>query len=1271
MVAVPRNRFPTVALWLTGLLLLTVFALNAAARVSPSSDSPLRLNGFSHPDEVQKPAGVGDGPISPAIAEANRRKFREATAARDTFTGKNPVRATAQLGHDGSIEFLCWSPDGTRLATGGGDPTVFIWDTATGKLIARLVGHLKAVLSAGWSPDGKTLVTGSLDATVCLWNPETGVRRGIFQGHSRPVGQLEWSPAGGRILSISRGETALVWNPETRDILHRRDFGSELISFGHWSPDGKRVLLGSAGNDVLLWSPGENRPESRCSGHSDWVLNARWSPDGTRVMTISKDRTVRRWDAADGKELQRFSLSSNVMFPDWSPAGDQIVTADEFGTVSLYRFDTETGTTKKIDLNIPASTFKWSPVGDKLALTTEQGAVIYDSRTGREIERTSDNKWAAVRPAWSPAGDRFAVGYFSGNRIAIFDTAANQQLRIENRGNTVKKSAWSPDATKLLVIQRNDGATIWFPEKGDGPVHLDGPENGVFDAVWSPDGNRVASAGNDAVIRVWDAATGKEVWRFTGHSRPTNSVQWSPDGRRLLSKGQEAAAYITTPATDARPIRLYANKYHLVNAEWSPDGSRVLTSGVDGVIRIWDAASGNELLHRSAKEPTSVQAYWSPDGKLVLVVWVDDAVRVFNAATLEETVHFGDEKSPATVAIWSPDGKSILTGAQFPFDRDKTAHIWDAATGTETMRLVGHSLFVESAEWSADSKQVLTFSEDRTAAIWDVRTGEVRTVLAGHSGHILGVSFARGAGRILTGGDDGTARMWDAATGRELCQLVSFQKGAEWAVVDPEGRFDVSDPTEVSGLHWVVTENGRATPYGIELFFRQYYEPSLLRRIVAGENFRPIPSIASLNRAQPKVAIEEKPFVRVLAIGETTPEVSVAVTVSPPLGVTGQKGRAFDLKLFRDGQLVGFEGGELRFPADGSHTKLFRVRLPRRASPRLVEFSAYCFNDDGVRSTRAAISFTPPPLEEKKGRAFVVVFGVNRYQNPKIHPLNFAAADARAFRTTLVERLERSGAFSEVVGISLISDTDAPPTATKANLRAVLDRLAGGNAASTVPEFEKLSKARPEDLILLAFAGHGYRGSDGEFYIVPFDTGVSGSLPGILKNSISSADLSRWLREVDAGDLTLILDTCQSAGAVGDEFKPGPMGSRGLGQLSFDKGMRILAATQADNVAMESGVLKQGFLSFALVAEGLTEGKADFLPRDGMISLGEWLAYGAKRVPEIPKAIASGEIKARILTQVGKSVPKPQIPVVFDFARRREIVFLQKTGAAKSEREQR
>lgn len=77
------------------------------------------------------------------------------------------------------------------------------------------------------------------------------------------------------------------------------------------------------------------------------------------------------------------------------------------------------------------------------------------------------------------------------------------------------------------------------------------------------------------------------------------------------------------------------------------------------------------------------------------------------------------------------------------------------------------------------------------------------------------------------------------------------------------------------------------------------------------------------------------------------------------------------------------------------------------------------------------------------------------------------------------------------------------------------------------------------------------------------------------------------------------------------------VGSPGLGQLAYDKRMRILAASQPNQAARESDSLHQGLLSYALTVEGLIDGKADWQPEDSKITVGEWLDYAAHAVPKI------------------------------------------------------
>ena len=75
-------------------------------------------------------------------------------------------------GHTDEVFAVAFHPDGTRLATGGRDRAIRLWDLARGKEedVARLQGHTSFVMSLAFSPDGATLASGSGDATVRLWD---------------------------------------------------------------------------------------------------------------------------------------------------------------------------------------------------------------------------------------------------------------------------------------------------------------------------------------------------------------------------------------------------------------------------------------------------------------------------------------------------------------------------------------------------------------------------------------------------------------------------------------------------------------------------------------------------------------------------------------------------------------------------------------------------------------------------------------------------------------------------------------------------------------------------------------------------------------------------------------------------------------------------------------------------------------------------------------------------------------------------------------------
>jgi uncharacterized caspase-like protein len=114
----------------------------------------------------------------------------------------------------------------------------------------------------------------------------------------------------------------------------------------------------------------------------------------------------------------------------------------------------------------------------------------------------------------------------------------------------------------------------------------------------------------------------------------------------------------------------------------------------------------------------------------------------------------------------------------------------------------------------------------------------------------------------------------------------------------------------------------------------------------------------------------------------------------------------------------------------------------------------------------------------------------------------------------------------------------------------------------------------------------------------------------------------------------LIIDACQSGQAIeSEEERHGPMNSRGLAQLAYEKGMSILTASQAYQAALESSRLGHGYLTFALVEEGLKTAAADAAPVDGVVTAEEWFEHAARRVPQLQiEALNQARQQGRLLT---------------------------------------
>jgi WD40 repeat protein len=120
---------------------------------------------------------------------------------------------------------------------------VKVWDIETGKEKMTLKGHEGTVWYVAWSPDGKTIASTGNDATVKLWDAETGKEiKSIKDDTDRgTIFSLKWSPDSKSISCNRAGGICQIWDIETGMEIYK-DMGKKHCMA--WSSDCKKIAFG-------------------------------------------------------------------------------------------------------------------------------------------------------------------------------------------------------------------------------------------------------------------------------------------------------------------------------------------------------------------------------------------------------------------------------------------------------------------------------------------------------------------------------------------------------------------------------------------------------------------------------------------------------------------------------------------------------------------------------------------------------------------------------------------------------------------------------------------------------------------------------------------------------------------------------------------------------------------------------------------------------------------------------------------------------------------
>jgi Tol biopolymer transport system component len=430
-----------------------------------------------------------------------------------------------------------------------------------------------------------------------------------------------------------------------------------------------------------------------------------WSRDGTEllVMRLSRSADDLPWHGelfilhADGSETQ---VAKAPSLRPWdgatiSPDGSRVVFV---GPKALYGFDVDAGSAEVLhrspEGNLTTPTF--SPDGTQVAFVDGSGdhdfhiwVMNADGSDAHEIlfNETTAAAGHVIGLAWSPAGDRIAIGFDVG--IYTFAPDGSAFTRVIWRGTS---PYWSPDGSQIanttalpngngpgvLAIADADGSNHrvfdfgasgpWHPGQNPSPEPTDTRPSGLFAGV----GGWITYGNNDGIWAVDPAHTGDPGARIQLSPDEGIPLDWSPDGSELLvsrsvPRGKDFGhedLYLLN--ADGTWTRLTDADGGISGGSFSPDGSQIVYSvwpnSGHRAIYIDDVAGGApRLVTKDVAYP--YHPTLSPDGSEIAYFdghgdW-GNSLRVINVDGSDVRELTGPDYGHTDALVWSPDGSRL------------------------------------------------------------------------------------------------------------------------------------------------------------------------------------------------------------------------------------------------------------------------------------------------------------------------------------------------------------------------------------------------------------------------------------------------------------------------------------------------------------------------------------------------------------------------------------------------------------------------------------
>ncbi|WP_415109665.1 RICIN domain-containing protein [Hyphomonas sp.] len=344
------------------------------------------MNLVQPPKGQQQPAvQQPQAPVRPALPPQTQQPVAAASAGISQLVNRMNFNADGQ-----SVRI---SPDGQRLATGGWDNQLTIWDASGSTLVQALViplaGKGDLLLDMAFRPDSRRVVTGSRQSgsiqeiTVNVWDVRSGAQALVLQGalsefcHSvayDPTGrfiaagcfnqtsggstlQLWDANSGVQLLNIDGVDAPVAFSPDGNQLTGGDGHGQALKIFDTgtgqnrvtihaggvggvrkaiYSADGAYIVTANGNGTIKVWYANTGQEAFTFSGHQGVINDMVMNNDNTRIVTAGDDGMIVLWDATNGQQLSSFNAGKPVQSVSISADGNYVVTGGDDNILRLF-----------------------------------------------------------------------------------------------------------------------------------------------------------------------------------------------------------------------------------------------------------------------------------------------------------------------------------------------------------------------------------------------------------------------------------------------------------------------------------------------------------------------------------------------------------------------------------------------------------------------------------------------------------------------------------------------------------------------------------------------------------------------------------------------------------------------------------------------------------------------------------------------------------------------------------------------------------------------